>query len=406
MKKAGRYLLFFLWMGLSSGLAQESTSQQKELEAQRQQLKNEIKQINKLLFSNTKTRKNALTAAEDLQVKLNVRSELIKVTNQQANLLTRRISVNERNIAAQRKELEELKEEYAKMIQKSYASKSLQNRLMFLFSSENFLQAYKRLQYLKQYARFRRKQGQEIAQKTKLLQQLNQTLIDEKAAKLVLIEENREVQSSLQKEQLEQQELIKSLKQKERSLAAQIEKKEKQRRVIDKEIDRLIREAIAASNKAVGKKGSTTFELTPEAKLIATNFQANKGRLPWPLEKGIVIQGFGRQRHPVVKTTTIQSNGVVLATEPAAQVRAVFEGEVMSVIVIKGSNPSVLIRHGNFITLYSNLGKLYVKKGDQVKAKQPIGEVFTNQQTGKTQIQFGIFNNVKALNPKDWIYQM
>lgn len=406
MKKAGRYLLFFLWMGLSSGLAQESTSQQKELEAQRQQLKNEIKQINKLLFSNTKTRKNALTAAEDLQVKLNVRSELIKVTNQQANLLTRRISVNERNIAAQRKELEELKEEYAKMIQKSYASKSLQNRLMFLFSSENFLQAYKRLQYLKQYARFRRKQGQEIAQKTKLLQQLNQTLIDEKAAKLVLIEENREVQASLQKEQLEQQELIKSLKQKERSLAAQIEKKEKQRRAIDKEIDRLIREAIAASNKAAGKKGSTTFELTPEAKLIATNFQANKGRLPWPLEKGIVIQGFGRQRHPVVKTTTIQSNGVVLATEPAAQVRAVFEGEVMSVIVIKGSNPSVLIRHGNFITLYSNLGKLYVKKGDQVKAKQPIGEVFTNQQTGKTQIQFGIFNNVKALNPKDWIYQM
>ena len=406
MKKAGRYLLFFLWMGLSSGLAQESTSQQKELEAQRQQLKNEIKQINKLLFSNTKTRKNALTEAEDLQVKLNVRSELIKVTNQQANLLTRRISINERNIAAQRKELEELKEEYAKMIQKSYASKSLQNRLMFLFSSENFLQAYKRLQYLKQYARFRRKQGQEIAQKTKLLQQLNQTLIDEKAAKLVLIEENREVQASLQKEQLEQQELIKSLKQKERSLTAQIEKKEKQRRAIDKEIDRLIREAIAASNKAAGKKGKTTFELTPEAKLIATNFQANKGRLPWPLEKGIVIQGFGRQRHPVVKTTTIQSNGVVLATEPAAQVRAVFEGEVMSVIVIKGSNPSVLIRHGNFITLYSNLGKLYVKKGDQVKAKQPIGEVFTNQQTGKTQIQFGIFNNVKALNPKDWIYQM
>ena len=133
---------------------------------------------------------------------------------------------------------------------------------------------------------------------------------------------------------------------------------------------------------------------------------ANKGRLPWPLEKGVVIQGFGRQRHPVVKTTTIQSNGVVLATEPLAQVRAVFEGEVMSVIVIKGSNPSVLIRHGNFITLYTNLAKLYVKKGEKVKAKQSIGEVFTNKQTGKTQLQFGIFNNVQALNPKDWVYQM
>jgi len=404
--KTVRYLLFFLWVGTSFILAQESTQQQKKLEAQRQLLKNEIKQINRLLFSNTKTKKNALTEAEDLQVKLNVRAELIRVTNQQANFLTRRINLNERNIKEQRNELEKLKEEYAKMIQKSYASKSLQNRLMFLFSSENFLQAYKRLQYLKQYARFRRKQGLEIAQKTKLLQELNQTLIEEKAIKLTLIEENREVQVALQKEQKEQKELINSLRRKERSLAAQIEEKEKQRRAIDKEINRLIREAIAASNKAAGKKGTKTFELTPEAKLIAANFQANKGRLPWPLEKGVVIQGFGRQRHPIVKTTTIQSNGVILATEPSAQVRAVFEGEVMSVIVIKGSNPSVLIRHGNFITLYSNLGKLYVKKGEQVKAKQPIGEVFTNQQTGKSQVQFGIFNNVKALNPKEWIYQM
>jgi len=405
MRKGVFFLLLF-WIGLGNGFTQESSKQQKQLEAQRLQLKNEIKQINNLLFSNTKTRKNALSEVEDLQVKLNVRSELIKVTNQQANLLTRRIGLNERTISDQRKELEELKAEYAKMIQKSYASKSLQNRLMFLFSSENFLQAYKRIQYLKQYARYRRKQGIAIAEKTTLLQELNKTLNLEKATKLSLIEENRAVQKELEKERSQQQNLIKTLKRKERSLAAQIAEKEKQRKAIDREINRLIREAIAASNKAAGKKGNQTFQLTPEAKLIAANFQANKGRLPWPLEKGVVIQGFGRQQHPVVKTTTIQSNGVVLATEPSAEVRAVFEGEVMSVIVIKGSNPSVLIRHGNFITLYTNLAKLYVKKGEKVKAKQAIGEVFTNQQTGKTQLQFGIFNNVKALNPKDWVYQM
>lgn len=405
MRRSAFFLLLF-WIGLGTGFAQQSSKQQKQLEAQRLQLKNEIKQINSLLFSNTKTRKNALSEAEDLQVKLNVRSKLIKVTNQQANLLTRRIGLNERTIADQRKELESLKAEYAKMIQKSYASKSLQNRLMFLFSSENFLQAYKRIQYLKQYARYRRKQGIAIAEKTTLLQELNKTLTQEKATKLALVEENRAVQEELEKERKQQQNLIKTLKRKERSLAAQIAKKQKQRKAIDREINRLIREAIAASNKAAGKKGNKTFQLTPEAKLIAANFQANKGRLPWPLEKGVVIQGFGRQQHPVVKTTTIQSNGVVLATEASAQVRAVFEGEVMSVIVIKGSNPSVLIRHGNFITLYTNLAKLYVKKGEKVAAKQPIGEVFTNQQTGKTQLQFGIFNNVKALNPKDWVYQM
>jgi septal ring factor EnvC (AmiA/AmiB activator) len=405
MRRSAFFLLLF-WIGLGTGFAQQSSKQQKQLEAQRLQLKNEIKQINSLLFSNNKTRKNALSEVEDLQVKLNVRSELIKVTNQQANLLTRRIGLNERTIADQRKELESLKAEYAKMIQKSYASKSLQNRLMFLFSSENFLQAYKRIQYLKQYARYRRKQGIAIAEKTTLLQELNKTLTQEKATKLALVEENRAVQEELEKERKQQQNLIKTLKRKERSLAAQIAEKEKQRKAIDREINRLIREAIAASNKAAGKKGNKTFQLTPEAKLIAANFQANKGRLPWPLEKGVVIQGFGRQQHPVVKTTTIQSNGVILATEASAQVRAVFEGEVMSVIVIKGSNPSVLIRHGNFITLYTNLAKLYVKKGEKVAAKQPIGEVFTNQQTGKTQLQFGIFNNVKALNPKDWMYQM
>jgi septal ring factor EnvC (AmiA/AmiB activator) len=231
-------------------------------------------------------------------------------------------------------------------------------------------------------------------------------LSNEKADKILLIEENRIVQKEIEKEKKEQNSLIKNLERRQKKLASQISKKEKQQRAIDREINRLIREAIAASNSRAGKKGKKTFQLTPEAKLLADNFISNKGRLPWPLEKGIVVQGFGRQRHPVVKTTIIQSNGVVIATEPLAQVRAVFEGEVMSVIVIKGSNPSVLIRHGNFITLYTNLAKLYVKKGEKVKAKQAIGEVFTNQQTGKTQLQFGIFNNVKALNPKDWVYQM
>ena len=393
-------------MGLVIIQAQQTSKKQKELEAQRLRLKKEIKQINSILFNNIKTRKSALTQVEDLQVKLNVRLELIKVTNEQANLLTTRISINERNISTNRLELRNLKDEYANLIQKSYESKSLQNRLMFLFSSESFLQAYKRVQYLKQYASYRRKQGKAIANKTKLLQELNQTLNNEKAEKILLIEENRLVQKQIEEDAQNQKSLIKTLERKQTSLASQISKKEKQQKAIDREINRLIREAIAASNKALGKKRKKTFQLTPEAKLIADNFKANKGRLPWPLEKGVVVQGFGRQRHPVVKTTTIQSNGVILATEPLAQVRAVFEGEVMSVIVIKGSNPSVLIRHGNFITLYTNLAKLYVTKGEKVNAKQAIGEVFTNQQTGKTQFQFGIFNNVNALNPKEWVYQM
>ncbi len=402
--------LFFLCLSISisfnQSFSQITNDQQKKLEAQRLELKKEIKQINNLLFSNIKIRKNALNEVENIEIRLNVRLELIKVTNQQANLLTRRININQRNIDNQRKELDELKKEYAKMIQRSYASKSLQNRLMFLFSSENFLQAYRRIQYLKQYARYRRKQGLQISEKTRLLQNLNQVLIEENEMKTKLINENRDIRQKLAKEQKKQQELIKTLRLKQNSLRAQIVKKQKQRQRIDKEINRLIREAIAESNRISGKKSREIFQLTPEAKLIAENFQQNKGRLPWPLEKGIVTQEFGRQRHPVVKTTIIQSNGVTISTEPLAKVRAVFEGEVMSVIIIKGSNPSVLIRHGSYITLYTNLSKLYVKKGEKVSSKQVIGEVFTNQQTGRTQLQFGIFNNIKALNPKDWVYQM
>ena len=399
-------MCLFITISLNQSFSQIKNNEQKRLEAQRLKLKKEIKQINNLLFSNTKIRKIALNEVENIETRLNVRLELIKVTNQQANLLTRRININQRNIENQRKELDELKKEYAKMIQKSYASKSLQNRLMFLFSSENFLQAYRRIQYLKQYARYRRKQGLQISEKTKLLQNLNQVLIEENEMKTKLINDNREIRKKLIQEQKQQQELINTLRLKQNTLRTQIEKKQKQRQRIDKEINRLIREAIAESNRISGKKSREIFQLTPEAKLIAENFQENKGRLPWPLEKGVVTQGFGRQRHPVVKTTIIQSNGVTISTEPFAKVRAVFEGEVMSVIIIKGSNPSVLIRHGSYITLYTNLSKLYVKKGEKVSSKQVIGEVFTNQQTGRTQLQFGIFNNIKALNPKDWVYQM
>ena len=399
-------MCLFSLISFNQLFSQISSDQQKKLEAQRTKLMNEIKQINNLLFSNTKIRKNAIDEVEDIQVRLNVRSELIKVTNMQANLLIRRININQRNIDNQRKELDELKKEYAKMIQKSYASKSLQNRLMFLFSSENFLQAYRRIQYLKQYARYRRNQGLEIAEKTKLLQNLNKILIEENEIKIRLINENRVVQQKLAEEQKKQQDLINTLRVKQKSLKLQIAKKQKQREKINKEINRLIRKAIAESNRISGKTVKDVFQLTPESKLIAKNFQENKGRLPWPLEKGVITQGFGRQRHPVVKTTIIQSNGVTISTEPFAKVRAVFDGEVMSIIIIKGSNPSVLIRHGSYITLYTNLSKLYVKKGEKVTSKQVIGEVFTNLQTGKTQIQFGIFNNIKALNPKEWVYQM
>ena len=406
MRSAARLLSILFLLSSFNAVAQKSTARQKELEVQKQRLTSEIKQINTLLFKNTRKKKDVLSEVEDLNLKIAVRSQLVNVNNQQANLLTRQISVNERDIGNLRKELTALKKDYAEMIRKSYKSKSSQNRLMFLFSSESFLQAYKRIQYMKQYASFRKKQGDEIAAKTTTLQTLNTTLINQKRKKEALVSENRKVQQTLEGERKSQEVLIRSLKKRASSLASSIKQKQKKAAAIDREIERLIREAIAASNKAAGKKSSKAFALTPEARLLAKNFTANKGRLPWPVEKGVVTQRFGTQPHPLVRTTMIKSNGVTIATSPNAIARAVFEGEVMTILSFKGSNPTVLIKHGNYITTYKNIGKLYVKKGEKVKAKQAIGEIFTHPQTGKTILQFSVFNEFTPQDPKSWIYRM
>ena len=369
---------------------------------------NSNKRLNKSIpffFSNTK-KKTALNEVEDLALKIDLRQRLIRVTNEEANRLTQQINVNQRTIDRQRKELEELKADYADMIRYSYASKSGQSRLMFLFSSESFYQAYKRFQYLKQYTAYRKKQGEQITQKTQTLQALNKTLLAQKTRKEALVKENRAVQNSLSAERVEQKELVFALKKRERSLESQIRKKQKQIAAYDKEIQRLIRAAIAASNKAAGKGKAAVFTLTPEAQLIGKNFTANKGKLPWPVEQGVVTLGFGTQTHPVVKTTKIQSNGVTIATPDNAQVRAVFKGKVMQVFSFKGSNPGVLIQHGNFITSYSNLAAVYVKKGQTIEAKEVIGKVFTHPSSGKSELKFSVFQNTTPVNPKAWVYRM
>ena len=398
-------VIFFLSL-TSLGMAQSNSDRQRSLEIQKKRLQAEIKQINSLLFKNTRKEKSVLFQVEDLNVKISVRTDLVKVNTQHYNLLTRQINVNQRNITNLRKDLQILKKDYAGMIQKSYKSKSSQNRLMFLLSSDDFLQAYKRIQYMKQYTNYRKKQGEKIAEKTKTLQSFNKILLEQKSQKEALVLENRKAQEQLQQERKSQQRLIRSLKNKSRSLAGEIKQKQLKSAAIDQEIERLIRDAISASNKAAGKKSKNAFALTPEAKQLAANFIANKGKLPWPVEKGIVIQRFGTQPHPVVKTTMIKSNGVTIATSPRADARAVFEGEVMTILSFKGSNPTILIKHGNFITTYKNIGRVYVKKGDKVMAKQPIGEIFTHPQTGRTDLQFSVFNELKPQNPKIWIYRM
>ncbi len=384
------------------GLAQDKKA---SLEAQKKRLQQEIVQINSLLKSSAKKRANVLTEVETVQLKMDRQDALIRLTNRQINRLNQEITLNLRNIEQLRVELTKLKKDYAEMVVSARKNQSAQNRLMFVLSSESFWQAYKRMTYMKQYAAYRKQQGEQIATKTKTLQQYTNDLVAQRKDKEQLIRENRDAQKALDTVRARQNSLVQQLKRKEKSYVAQINKKQKQQAAIDKEIKRLIREAIAASNKKAGTK-TKNFVLTPEAKALAASFATNKGRLPWPVEKGIVTQKFGTQRHPVVRTTTIKSNGVTLSAPEGSEARSVFEGKVLNIVQFTGSNPIVLVQHGNYITSYKNLSKVYVKKGDKISAKQAIGQIFTNKDTGKTALQFSLFQNTTPQNPALWLYQM
>ncbi|RMZ50228.1 peptidase M23 [Flavobacteriaceae bacterium PRS1] len=397
-------LLFLIVLSIS---AQVQSKNQQELENRSQEIQQEMKLLNILLFQGKKQQKSVLSRVEDLDYKITVRQNLIRITNQQTNLLTREINNNQKNITSLRDKLKLLKEEYAAMVVKSYKSKSEQSKVMFLLSSSNFQQAYKRLQYIKQYANYQKKQGEEIRVKTIALQELNKDLIIQKRNKQKLIDENRIAKNELEKEVKQHEILINSIKQNLHKYTSQIKSKQKESDKIDKEIEKIIRDAIAKSNKKAGKSpSSATFALTAEDKILAANFTSNKGRLPWPVEYGVVKVRYGTQRSPIDRSIPIKSNGVRIATNKGEKVRAVFEGTVMRIITPKNGNNTVLIRHGDYITIYKNLSKIYVQNGDKVKTKQLIGEVLTNRASGEAILSFNIYKDGKFQNPAHWISKM
>lgn len=430
MKHFRTYLLVFVCLiTASSSFAQKD--KQQELEEKRQAILQEIKQINSLLFKTKKEEKSVLSQVEDINKRISASENLIRVTNQQANLLTRNINENINKISALREELKLMKGDYAAMIQKSYKSKNQQSRIMFLLSSQNFLQAYKRVQYMKQYAKFRKKQGEGIVAKTEELQKLNTDLISQKKTKQKLIAENEVAKTELTQERKDQQALVAILKKDESKFSSQIKTKQKQADEIDRQIDALVRAAIEEANRiarekalAAEKKNPTIttttttknvvtkpvktdeFALTAEDKALAASFTSNKGKLPWPVEKGMVVKSFGTHQHPQFPNVTTNSSGVEIATAENEQVRSIFEGQVMSIQIIKGADKVVFIQHGDYISVYSHLATVSVKKGDKVSTKQKIGTVAKSPTEGRPVLKFYIYQNKTKINPADWIYRM
>ena len=393
------YLLLFI--SLSLGLkAQNYQERQKQLEAQKISIKKEIQQINNLINDSRKKSRGLADELEDIQLKISVRDRLIRINNSQVNNLNNIISNQNERIADLEVDLKKLKDEYSKIVYSSYKKRSSEMKLMFLFGSDNINQAFRRFQYFKQYSKYRKEQANKIVSLQEEISNNIDSLDKRKIEKQNVVKENQSVRQTLNQDRIQQNNLYNNLLKDQKNYAVEIQEKEKQARLIDNEIQKLIRLAIAESN---NNNNSSNFALTPEGRLISSNFQSNKGRLPWPVREGVITRRFGTQPHPVVRTTTINSNGISIATSANSIAYSVFEGEVLSVYGFSGGNPGVLIRHGKYISNYQNLSSIFVKKGDKVMANDEIGIVFTNESTGKTVLKFNIFNELKPENPTIWL---
>jgi murein hydrolase activator len=408
------FVLLFL-LAFTLGVAQPS-DKQRQLEEQKQQIQKEIATFRQLLQNETKKEKSVLNEIEAQKARIRLSEKLISTTAKQMRLLDDDIYLTQLEINKLNRELNVLKEDYAKMIVKSYKSRNDQSRVMFVLSSQNFLQAYKRIQYMKQYAGFRKMQGDEIQEKQENLKQAVTRLEAGKREKQKVLAESEAEKKELEIQKQEQEKLVKLIQKDKKKYAADINKKQQEAKAIDAQINKLIAEAIAEANRKnaaktgtkapTGAEASSKFVLTPEGKIVSDNFKANKGKLPWPVEKGYLQLRYGKQPHPVIKSLTVDNSGVEIATESGSNARAVFEGEVLQIQVIKGTNRKILIiQHGDFMTIYQNLETINVKTGDKVSFKQNLGRIATDA-SGKAVLKFLIIQNVTYLNPELWLANM
>lgn len=400
-----KFYIFILTLFLSTICFFGQT--RKQLETQRKKLNIKINKVNKLIFEAKKDQKNALQDLKDLNQKIDVREKLIETINLEVLLLSNEITSNEIKVDKLQNKLVALKEDYSDMIFRSYKSKSQQSRAMFILSSSNFRQAYKRLQYMKQYTSFRKKQGEEISLQTDIVKRFVDSLNIQKQLKDTLIISENEQNKKVESDKKNQENLVFRIKSKERKYKKELQKSIKEQKRVSTKIDKLIREAIARANKKVKDKlknnKENEFILSPEAKALAEKFESNKGKLPWPLRESLVTRRFGKQPHPTFSGIILNSPGLHLVTKKGAYAESIFSGKVLAIQLTSERKKNVLVQHGNYITAYNNLENSLVKMGDKVIVGQKLGKVYTDKVTGKTKLIFVLFKNTTRLNPTSWM---
>jgi len=388
-------ILLVLWS--FSGLEAQNRA---DLQKRKKKLQEEIQWSNDALKQTKKNKNYSLSQLKTLKQKISIRTQLIETIQKEVDYIKEEIEANQQKKSALEIELDSLKVDYANLIQQAYKNHRHFNRLLFILSSKDFQQAYKRAVYMKQIAQYRQIQAETIKNKQanlqksilvlKKQQEIKQTLMDNKQVEKELLNEERSQQNSS----------LSALSKKEKQLKEALSSKKKKRKKIQREIERILAEELRKKTEISAKK---EFLSTPEAIALSNSFSSNKGKLPWPVGKGLIISKFGKQKHPILSGVYVENNGVEIATEAHSSCRSVFQGKVSSVLTMPNGVKVVMIRHGEYISVYSNLSEVYVEKGETLDTKQEVGLVYTSQQEGSTVVDFQLWKGSQKLNPQYWL---
>lgn len=415
-----KYLLFVISIFCTINI---NGQERIKLENKRKQILKEIEYTNKLIKKTRLEKKNSMNQLLMLNKKISVRQELLNNIQDEIQYLNNKIRELLNKLDSLENNLKKIKNIYAQMIVFAYKTRSTYNKLIFILSTENFNKSYRRLRYLQYYGEYRQKQMQQIIiTKTKIKNILEQ-LKENKIQKEQLKSETEKEKLALSKDKEEQIKILNSLKKQESELLKKLNTQKKADKKLQENIKTLIAEEMrkakeeaakkakartakkSSSEKISTPKNTITKEmiLTPEEQLIHDKFKANKGHLPWPTERGVILSTYGEHEHPVLKGVKVRNDGVYISTLPGAKVRAVFDGKVSKVLAIPGKNKIVLIKHGNFFTVYANLSNIMVSPGQKVKTKQIIGTASTDPDEDKTYVELQIWDGNTKLNPELWI---
>ena len=407
MLSKSKYITFILVLGISFSVFAQT---KEDLKKQKSAIEKEISFTTELLNKTKANKSKSLNYLKVLNKQINNKECLlqtlnieIRLTNKQIKKTGKTIRTTEQSIFDEQEKLQSLKSEYAKMIYAVFKKRGNRNDLMFIVSAENFNQAYKRIIYLKQYASFRKNQAYKIIESQKKLEKIKDNLkrqqeqfLDESVAKKLLVGTKKEELSTINNTKQEKQELINKLSKSEKVFKKQLQDKQKKATALDDKIRKIIEEEIRKRNKG--------YSLTPEAMALSSEFKNNKGKLPWPLEKGVVVQRYGKQKHSVFAGVETVNNGIDIATDKNTIVRAVFDGTISRIFFIKGDGKAILINHGEYFSVYSGLKEVSVKTGEKIIAKEPIAKVLTEVMDQKTELHFEIWQGFDKQDPSKWLF--